>query len=787
MPAHPADAPVSWREHYLTESPRALRRLVLLLYLLVTPPFVAVLAGLTPDGSRTLPVLLVVLLCSTAALWVAVRRVPTPGDWVYPGAIAPVLSCGVAYAATGTTAPAFLAVMGAPVAWAAVLFTGPTVVAAWLTATATCFVAQAANGPLPAAAGNALVFGVIQGLVAWVVHGRATPYREARLRSLERRLNDIELMMMLDGRIVLANDRAVAAYGWSREELLRMRVGELREEAGLAAAQMASVVETGALTFQAWHVRRDGTRFPVEVSSRLCTVGSERFLHSVIRDITPQREHERSLENALAAEKRFLATMSHEIRTPLNGIVGYLDLLSQSDDHDGFRRDWVVQAQIAARHLMTLINDILDVSKLDAGQFDLASEPFELGEVIGECIAIVSPLVRRGVDLSVAPHAAGPPLLGDATRVRQILVNILGNAAKFTERGAIHLRTSVEATADGRACIRIDVEDTGLGIAAEELLEVFEQFRQAHGARYSGAGMGLFLARTLARRMGGDVTATSQIGAGSMFRVELSLALAGEPIGPTPGGPTRTSRAPGQVGPMHVLVVDDVPMNVMLIEAMLGALPGTTCDVASDGVTAVERVGERNYDLVLMDIQMPVMDGIEATRRIRARGLTMPVIAVTASAMGEEVLRALEAGMNGVLPKPIRLSDVASLLLAYGAPPNGASIGADGRGPRPTGEVSRRQARTYFQEAVGPEAADELLETAVSSLSAALAELRAARARGEAVVIVKALHRIRGTLLGSGLTGLAAETASLEHAAPGTTDPDGLDALESGLDAFLAG
>ena len=290
-------------ERFFEETPAGMRRLVLLLYGLVLPPFLSILA-VAAEPTRRGPALGAVLaICGTAGGWILFRRAPRQKDWIVPVGVAPTLCCGVAFVATGPSGLGFMTVLAAPLAWAAVLCDAPVVVAAWLSGVVTCFAVQAlARGALSGLE-NTAVFAVIQGLVAWAVHGKTARHREARLRSVEKQLNDIELLVRRDGVIVDANDRAVDAYGHPRRVLLGMHVSELRPagEKDEVERQMLAAEEHDGLVFEAEHVRQDGSRFPVEVSARAYRLRGERYLHSVVRDISARR--------AAGAQRLFVATL----------------------------------------------------------------------------------------------------------------------------------------------------------------------------------------------------------------------------------------------------------------------------------------------------------------------------------------------------------------------------------------------------------------------------------------------------------------------------------------------
>jgi PAS domain S-box-containing protein len=498
---------------------------------------------------------------------------------------------------------------------------------------------------------------------------------------------------------------------------------------------------------------------------------------STFTDVTEKRRHEDELREALAAQKRFVATMSHEMRTPLYGVIGSLDLLGTVELADA-PSGWIEGAQTSARHLLALIDDILDVSKVDAHQLSLGSEEFDLEGLILDCANIARASLSAGVELRCDVPEVEHLVVGDPTRVRQIVLNLLSNAAKFTACGRIALCASVRPASGDRVGVGIDVEDTGAGIPAEAVGGLFAPFHQAHGARYGGTGMGLYLSRSFARMMGGDVTVESVEGEGSRFRVELSLGRGGVRSAAAPSQRVHIPTAPkAELGALRVLAVDDVPMNLRVTAELFRVFFGGALATAADGLEALTRVQTASYDLVLMDLQMPRMDGVEATRRIRALGIDVPILAMTASPLGDEIQAALDAGMNGFLTKPMRRADLERALRAHARQP------AERRGA-----ALRVEVRGYFTSMVGPELAEELAAAAVESVGGAARDLGRARAEGDAPLVRRQLHKIKGALLNCGLGALAAEAAALEDAG-GPLSPSfapRADALAAELYAFAA-
>jgi two-component system, sensor histidine kinase and response regulator len=386
-------------------------------------------------------------------------------------------------------------------------------------------------------------------------------------------------------------------------------------------------------------------------------------------------ERTRELHEAKAAadaanrtKSAFLANMSHEIRTPMNAIIGFAHLLRQ-DEAAPRQVERLDKLELAAQHLLSLLNDILDLSKIEAGQLTLEETDFSLPSVFDQIATLAGDEARRkGLRFDTSIEGVPHWLRGDPTRLRQSLLNYASNAVKFTERGYIALRAELTQSDGEWVTVRFEVEDSGVGIGPDAQPRLFVAFEQADASmtrQFGGTGLGLAITRRLAEQMGGEVGVHSERGRGSRFWFTARLRR-GQPKAADPGSaavPAGWSALEGA----RVLLVEDNEINREVFLELLRAT-GLAIDTAEDGAQAVEKVKSGRYDLILMDVQMPVMDGLEATRAIRALPLPQcPIIALTANAFGEDREACLAAGMDDHIAKPVdpgRLNSVLILHLA---------------------------------------------------------------------------------------------------------------------------
>jgi signal transduction histidine kinase/ActR/RegA family two-component response regulator len=463
--------------------------------------------------------------------------------------------------------------------------------------------------------------------------------------------------------------------------LLAERRGEQSEEKAWRLVEAPPVEAVISLADRRWHVVCSGT-YPLPWSRTWpawMLLGTSVLITAAVQIliVSLQRQNERvkrevrlrtrQLRRAMRlaregseAKSRFLAKVSHEIRTPLNGIIGMTHLMLDSDLSPE-QRESVQTVLSASQHLLAVLNDTLDLSKIEAGKLVLQKEPFDLPGLVRECERIYRPTAeQKGLDFRVSIGEGLPEwVFGDVTRLRQVVWNLLSNAVKFTEQGGVQLRVG---PGSGQK-VRFEVRDTGPGIAREDLEKLFEPYFQSSrpGRHTEGTGLGLAISRRLVQLMEGEMGCESRLGAGSVFWFEAPLPRCGAP--PKDSG-FRVAAPPQERREVSVLVAEDNPVNQKVLMRLLERL-GCRVTIAQDGEQAVEKVSREVFDAVFMDCQMPRMDGYEATRRIREMGgpmLQVPIVALTAHAMESDRLRCLQAGMDDYVTKPVSLESLRAAL-----------------------------------------------------------------------------------------------------------------------------
>jgi len=469
--------------------------------------------------------------------------------------------------------------------------------------------------------------------------------------------------------------------GYSRHELTTLEewfllltgdtTGKMLERYYQRRANGFAEIVTGAIR------RRDGEMRQIEY--RACedtAVGEIWILQDVTERDAGQAELVEAKDRAEVAamhKSQFLANMSHEIRTPLTAIIGFSGLLANQAMLPGKARHWVGRIEDASKALLAIVNDVLDFSKLEDGAIELDPEPFDPRKLVADTAALLTDQAEhKGIELAYQIDPDLPRFaMGDTGRLRQVLLNLMSNAVKFTSKGSVVVR--VLATSGGA---RFSVSDTGIGIPEVAVDRLFQRFVQADGSisrKFGGTGLGLAISKRLVEMMGGEIGVQSRLGEGSTFWFEIPLPEASK------GAPDLVQVDLEQAGGLQVLLVEDAEANQELVTTILRAV-GIDVDVAGNGAEAIDAVKTKSYDLVLMDVHMPVMGGVEATRLIREHGgrlAGLPIIALSANVLPEQVEEYRKAGMNAHLGKPINPREMFAAINFWAAGAGDESMDED--------------------------------------------------------------------------------------------------------------
>ena len=520
-----------------------------------------------------------------------------------------------------------------------------------------------------------------------------------RFRAILDQIEDGCFVVDLRGHYLFVNDAFCRIFGVERAEVLG-------EHFGVTTTNSARRAETIAIYGRVFRTGQAVKSYEYEVQLKNSavkfveqSVSLERDTHGrpigflgIIRDSTARKLAERELAQAMEAaeaanraKSEFLANMSHEIRTPMNGIIG-MTTLALDTDLTPYQADCLTTVKLQAETLLRIVNDVLDFSKIESRKIDLESVPFTLSDVVD---AVVKPLAmtarEKGLTLNSRIDAGVPTrMIGDAGRLKQVLTNLIANAIKFTERGTVALEVRALDEVAGATIVHFAVADTGIGIDADKISTIFQPFRQADGSttrRFGGTGLGLTISATLVQLMGGRMWVESQPGRGSTFHFTAPFPIAAAAQGERRVDERRTSDrrmgpAPA-ILPTRILVAEDNVINQRIAQSLL-TRRGHAVTVVNTGREALDALQREPFDVVLMDVQMPDMDGFEATAAIRAReretGVHVRIVAMTAHAMQGDRERCLAAGMDDYLSKPIDPQTLFDLveMAASGAPQSGA-------------------------------------------------------------------------------------------------------------------
>jgi PAS domain S-box-containing protein len=502
-----------------------------------------------------------------------------------------------------------------------------------------------------------------------------TEISEIRYRRLfESALDGVLILDALTAKVLDVNPFMVGLLGYPREHFLEKELWEIGvfQDAEMSKRAMEKLQRVGRIRYEDLPLEhKDGRHIPVEFVSNVYREGRRNVIQCNVRDITERKRLTQALTNAtLDAETAnrsksdFLANMSHEIRTPMGAILGFADMLLHRSPEECAQAGCVQIIQRNAMHLLELINEILDLSKVEAGQMKVERVSCDLPDLLSEIIALMRPrAAEKGLAFGITFQGPIPRLIQcDPLRLRQILVNLLGNAVKFTESGRIDIRIADAGAGSPDIVLRVAVTDSGIGMTPEQMGRLFKPFTQGDASvtrKFGGTGLGLTISRQLAKLLHGDVTTTSQVGIGSTFTmtvdggpsagVELLRDLTEAEL------PVRMNQQIEADIHLHgrVLLVEDGADNQRLLRMQLGDA-GASVTSALDGRMAVDLATTQTFDLILMDMQMPVMDGYAATTELRLRGIKTPIIALTAHAMAEDRDKCLAAGCSAYLSKPVQ-------------------------------------------------------------------------------------------------------------------------------------
>jgi PAS domain S-box-containing protein len=496
------------------------------------------------------------------------------------------------------------------------------------------------------------------------------------------------------GKVQSINRAAETIFGYAAEEVVDRNLEFLMPDTH--DGYLATHRDTGerkiiGIGREVIGLRKNGSTVALELSvAEWRDIDGQQCFTRIMRDVTQRNMQARELrkatelaqqateiaqqarleaESANRAKTEFLAVMSHEIRTPMTSISGFVDLLMNTGELTSKQRRYIELVKIANAALLTIVDDILDFSKVEAGRLDLESLPFSLSTLIQDAVAIVLPIASaKNLVLEHAVDRSVPGwLTGDPARLRQVLLNLLNNAIKFTEKGSITIDVCAQTSADGRERIRFSVVDTGIGIPAEQQHRLFRKFSQGDSSisrRHGGTGLGLAICKRLVELMDGEIGVLSEVDRGSTIWFTAYLPLASQPT-----APPQIEFPPQEAGTRkaRILVVDDLDTNREIVEAYLGD-NGYSVETAGSASEAIRLLQNGRYDLVLMDIQMPVMDGVAATRCIRALSdsiKNIPIIAMTGNVLPQQVLSFLAAGMNDHVGKPIERAKLYDNVLRW--------------------------------------------------------------------------------------------------------------------------
>ncbi len=509
-----------------------------------------------------------------------------------------------------------------------------------------------------------------------------------KLREMEREVEKLlwvvsktENSMVIankDGKIEWVNEGFERLTGFNQQEVVET-YGDMLLRNNLSGLNPRSphyktlISKKKSVSYESKNYTKEGKEFWVltTITPILNQDGEIQKIIAIDADITERKEVEFELikakhkaEKLAHTKEEFMANMSHEIRTPINAIIGMAELLGETKLEQK-QKDYLQSMKFASENLLNLINDVLDLAKIEAGRMKFESVEFDIRQLLASISGMLQFRINeKNLELKLEVDDKVPELVkSDPTRLNQILINLLGNAIKFTDKGHIGLDVNVLSKKGDTVQLQFDVSDTGIGISKAKHHSIFESFTQGESEttrRYGGTGLGLSIVKKLVRFQGGEIMLESEVGKGSTFSVQLDYEVC-KPTKTTKNSKDKPNKNDADLKGVKVLIVEDNELNqVLAIEFLKKALAHS--EVAKNGKEAVEMVKNRKYDIVLMDIQMPEMDGYQASRKIRQEGNSVPIIAMTAHAFQGEREKCLDAGMDDYLTKPIRFEKMVEIM-----------------------------------------------------------------------------------------------------------------------------
>ena len=584
-----------------------------------------------------------------------------------------------------------------------------------------------------------------------------------------------------DGIIRFANSRLATLFLASGSNITGLRADEFFTHPRNLLGAIDRAVDRMEVRFR----RRDGSQLWAQVSAEPTRFEQQSAILCWVYDISDHKKAERDLTSErdratemVRARTEFLAMVSHEIRTPLNGILGTLRMLQETPLNEA-QQGHMEMIRYSGDALLAILNDVLDISRLEAGHIRLEMQPFDMTLLIDNLVLLMAGrAAEKGLDLRTQIDAGfEAQVIADGGRIRQVLLNLIGNALKFTDEGTITVRLEQIDSSDRQVRMRLSVIDSGIGIPREARDQLFTEFFQVDHAmarRVGGTGLGLAISKRIVEAMGGAIGVESTPGVGSTFWFTLSLERQNPAV-------TRARNSGARLRPTrpgNILLVEDNEIN-QKVGLNLLRREGHTVTIADTGREAVALAAKSRFDIVLMDIRLPEMDGLEATRAIRAPSdqdhASVPIVAVTANAMPDDTRRFLEAGMIDVLTKPIdpdRLSRVIAL-----------AMGEQNIEQPQSSVIARIEGAMIesLRSTIGSDRVDELIELFDTTSKSTIEEMKAAATAGRPEVCAALAHRLKGGALNLGLTSVSDAALALEVAVSTERDTDALDSLISDL------